>query len=70
MRTGSLLRSMLAANDTDGMEQPVPCDECGSWVELNDCAPCRDCRRLVCRRCIDVSRVCYDCQTAEASALR
>lgn len=34
-------------------EEPVPCGDCGRTVELQSTRPCRACRTLVCRRCLN-----------------
>lgn len=36
------------------MEMPVPCDNCGEWVELNDCKESDLTKKLMCRSCCQV----------------
>jgi len=43
------------------MEEPVPCEGCGEWVELQETGACRRCRVLRCRRCLK-DGLCEDCQ--------
>jgi hypothetical protein len=35
----------------DDLEEPVPCEECRQWVELQEIQLCLGCRKLLCREC-------------------
>lgn len=56
----------------DGLEEPVPCDGCGRWVELQACRSCRRCRSLLCGRCLkgfpdDTRSLCTRCRPENAN---
>lgn len=37
----------------DNLEEPVPCEDCGAWVELQRTKECRGCGICVCRDCLE-----------------
>lgn len=45
----------------DEMDEPVPCEECGEWVELDRTRKCRGCGQLMCRDCLEEG-YCVNCR--------
>jgi hypothetical protein len=47
--------------DPDEMEEPVPCGECGQWVELQKTRSCRVCGECCCPDCLELG-CCTNCR--------
>jgi hypothetical protein len=47
------------------MEEPVPCECCGEWVELQSTRSCQECGLCVCRDCYQQG-LCVDCRREDA----
>jgi hypothetical protein len=46
------------------MEEPMPCPDCGEWVELQSTRACPLCYEIFCPRCLEEG-LCVNCREEE-----